>query len=202
MGEESILGGLAVAPFFADPVQRRDYYAWNYYLPDIKFSLFAVGAGGAYINVIYLPFVPRHTHTFTGIAFKNTATTNTGTKIRLGIYSSAANGFPGAKLLDAGEVTLDNTAALREIAISQELTRGTLYWLAMLSDSVINMLLCNPIEAPVSGVLGLSAAMATGAASRGHSVPSEAMAYASGLPATATPGGAHYESIPLIFLKG
>lgn len=53
----------------------------------------------------------------------------TGAICRLGIYSDSS-GYPGALLLDAGTVAAETTG-VKSITISQALTAGTRYWLAI-----------------------------------------------------------------------
>jgi len=53
-------------------------------------------------------------------------------KCRLGIYRDAGSCYPGALLLDAGEVDV-SAGGTREVAITLELDAG-MYWLACISD--------------------------------------------------------------------
>ena len=120
-------------PFFNEPISPSDYIAGRYYEP----SLNSVGVSTATMaqDVLYFtPFVPFLDHTFDRIAAYNGGTGDTGEKFRLGIYEST-NGRPVDLLLDAGEITLDGSAALRAITISQALVKDNLYFLAYVGDS-------------------------------------------------------------------
>ena len=55
-------------------------------------------------------------------------TAGAGSTVRLGIYASAANGYPGALLLDAGTID-SSTTGLKEITMSLAVRAGR-YWLA------------------------------------------------------------------------
>jgi hypothetical protein len=86
---------------------------------------------GFVANRIYAsPFVVASSVTATRIAI-NCEVATTGSLVRLGIYSSAAGSdTPSARLLDAGTVAT-NTTGWKAITISQALTAGT-YWLVAL----------------------------------------------------------------------
>lgn len=62
----------------------------------------------------------------------NVTGSDSGNECRLGIYNDS-NGLPGSLLLDAGNVSVGSTG-LKEITISQELTKGW-YWLVFQCDS-------------------------------------------------------------------
>lgn len=53
---------------------------------------------------------------------------------RLGIYAMGTDGWPGALILDAGTVAT-NTGGAKEITISQALSGGTWYYLAMVANA-------------------------------------------------------------------
>lgn len=53
-----------------------------------------------------------------------------GSVVRLGIYNDD-DGIPGTLLLDAGTVSGETPAGYREITVSQALSKGTLYWIAV-----------------------------------------------------------------------
>ena len=55
-----------------------------------------------------------------------------GKFIRLGIYNTGANLYPGSLLLDAATISV-GTGGIKAININQALTKG-LYWLAFVSD--------------------------------------------------------------------
>jgi hypothetical protein len=83
------------------------------------------------------------------------STLSTG-NARLGIYSDNGNIYPGARLLDAGEISVISTGA-KILTINQALAAGTLYWLVILcaATPAIN---CFPVAAVIN-VLGTSNAL-------------------------------------------
>lgn len=82
-------------------------------------------------NTLYaIPFAVGDTATFVRIAIDVT-TADATRSARLGIYGWS-NGLPGARLLDAGVVSVASTG-IKEIAISQALSAG-MYALALVSD--------------------------------------------------------------------
>lgn len=118
-----------------------DYTTSDYY-PDHGVVDCAARAGASITaNILYLfPFVPAFTHTFNRIAIENNSSVN-GHSFRLGIYSSSGRKPSGAALLDAGAITVAdvNTNTVREKTISQSLTAGTMYWLAVVGDSASSL---------------------------------------------------------------
>lgn len=85
------------------------------------------------------------------------STLSTG-NARLGIYSDDGNIYPGARLLDAGEISVTSTGA-KKIAINQALEAGALYWLVILCAATPSIY-CIPV-AGVINVLGTSNALGT-----------------------------------------
>lgn len=59
---------------------------------------------------------------------------DTGSKLRLGIYADNGSYYPGALILDAGQL-LGDSATVQELTISQALAAGT-YWIGAVSQSV------------------------------------------------------------------
>jgi hypothetical protein len=86
-----------------------------------------------------------------------------GSKVRLGIYADDGTGYPGALVLDAGQIAGDS-ATVQEIAINQQLVSG-LYWVgaavqsATTTQPTINCVAASPIV--VSMISGTSAPTAT-----------------------------------------
>lgn len=77
-----------------------------------------------------IPFYVPVTQTFDRIAVAVTVAGAAGTRVRLGLYADTGEVYPGALVLDAGEVTVD-VLGERFLAISLTLTAG-LYWTANL----------------------------------------------------------------------
>ncbi len=61
-----------------------------------------------------------------------------GAKARVGIYANGTNLYPGAVLLDAGEVDC-TVIGVKELVIDQQLTRG-IWWLAVLANDTIEFI--------------------------------------------------------------
>jgi len=61
-----------------------------------------------------------------------------GKKARIGIYQNGTNCYPGALLLDAGEIAVDSTG-VKAVTINQALPKG-LYWMAFISDGTPEMI--------------------------------------------------------------
>ena len=126
-------GGGSAPPFFNDAIRSSSYIGGKYYPPSVNFDSFDTQRLVP-DTVQYLPFVPIETYTFVGITVSNTDTGDSGDNIRLGIYADNGDATPGYSVLRDGLVTLDASIANRTASISQELTRGVLYWLAVLSN--------------------------------------------------------------------
>lgn len=89
------------------------------------------GATSLFTTFRAFPFLSHRGGTLDRIGCRVT-TAATGGRARLGIYknTSDTNLYPGALLIDAGEITTDTTGA-KTLAISQALDANTLYWLAI-----------------------------------------------------------------------
>jgi hypothetical protein len=83
-------------------------------------------------NSLYAyPFVVPESQTFDRIAIK--VQTLSAGNVRLGIYSDNGTVYPGALLVDAGEVDVGATG-VKSLTINQTLTAG-LYWLVLVGNS-------------------------------------------------------------------
>jgi hypothetical protein len=91
------------------------------------------GAFAAVDTLVHVPFYAIEGETFDRIGI-NVTTLQASGLARLGIYESAADGTPGALVLDAGTVDCSTTGA-KEITISQALTADTWYWLAIVLNN-------------------------------------------------------------------
>lgn len=92
--------------------------------------------------------------TFDRIAIEVTTGTGVpGTKARLGIYADNGAGYPGALVLDAGEIDTQ-VAAIKTIVIAQQLDKG-LYWLVVTADTDCTFRTLSPTagHASINGVL-------------------------------------------------
>ena len=86
--------------------------------------------GFLYLSAWDLP----NTVTLTRLGIDVSAAGDAGSKIRLGIYADTGAGYPGALVLDAGQL-LGDSATMQELTISQTLSAGT-YWIGAVGQSI------------------------------------------------------------------
>ena len=143
-------------------------------------------------NTLYvIPYAVGDTATFVRIGIDVT-TADAGKNARLGIYAWS-NGVPGARILDAGTVSVGSTG-VKEIVINQALNAG-MYGLALVSDGAPTVR-ANSV-APV-------ATFAIGTATPGVAdyLMSRAFTYGSLPDPWGTPGyGAGSVEIPIILMR-
>lgn len=121
-------GGGGIPPFFNEGVENDSYLAGKYYLPSVAISGLVALSSYTTGSIVFVPFVPKKTHTFDRIAFRTNTASGT---VRLGIAESdATDKNPGDLLIDGGTVTL-SAPGVYEVTISQALTVGVKYWLAV-----------------------------------------------------------------------
>ncbi len=82
-----------------------------------------------------VPWLVPNAVTISKIGAEITSAGDAGSKLRIGIYSDTGTGYPGALLLDAGQIAGDS-ATVQEISISQLLPAG-LYWVGAVVQSVV-----------------------------------------------------------------
>jgi len=127
-------------------------------------------------TVYYTPWRCPQSVTIDRIAIE--ISTGAAGNARIGIYNSLSSDYPGTLLLDAG--TVDTTAAaVKELTISQALTGGVLYWLALHPSA-------GPQARGAAGGGILTMTRADTVSGFGMARIYESYAYASGLPTTAT----------------
>lgn len=144
------------------------------------------------------PFYVPKTMRFDRIAIRVTTAGGAGAVARLGIYADNGNCYPGARILDAGEMSMEGTPPfIREATIDVTLRGGKLYWLVVLTGGATGTAVTAIPNTSVISVEGFDATL-TGTPSLGYAV---AQTYGS-LPAT-YPGGATgwTLNIPAIFLR-
>ncbi len=93
------------------------------------------------------PILVARDMTLDRLAIKVITAGAAGTKARLGIYANGTNLYPGALVLDAGEVAVDTTG-IKTIAINQALTKG-LHWMAYVSDGTPTLILASRFPTPL-----------------------------------------------------
>lgn len=91
----------------------------------------AANGTGAYANgeLLAIPFFLIEDATFDRIGLGVTSAGQAGSTIGIGIYADDGDGFPGARVLDAGTVPGDGATGIKQITISHAL-EADLYWLA------------------------------------------------------------------------
>lgn len=108
---------------FAGPIlMSGTYAAWSG-----NPTTMAVGISAAASGTFWTPFPISRSVTVDRIGVHVTTDGGPSSTLRMGIYSAAAGGGPGALVLDAGTVSCNGTG-FKEITVSQALTPG-LVWL-------------------------------------------------------------------------
>lgn len=115
-------GGSATPSDFQPAIVTNKYY-------NSKLISGFNGASPVAGQLVAYPIWFSHTETWTRIGTELFVGSGSATeKMRLGIYADSG-GYPGALVLDAGEIALQ-TSGEKELTISQSLTANTVYWLA------------------------------------------------------------------------
>lgn len=119
-GDDSRFGG---GGGYAGPVlMSGTYAAWSGNPTTVN-----VGISAAFSGMFWTPFPISRAVTIDRIGVYVTGDGGASSLLRLGIYSQAATGGPGALLLDAGTVSCNGTG-FKEITVSQALSAG-MVWL-------------------------------------------------------------------------
>lgn len=147
-GQSTVKERLGVLAQMALTGGRRSYVTGRYYGENNGNGLttFALTANRLY----FAPFFCIATTTFDRlVVYVSTAVA--ATNLRLGIFNSGSDGFPGTRLLDAGTVA-SATTGTKEITISQSLTADTVYWLGVVSDGAPSIRVRSNSESPSLGI--------------------------------------------------
>lgn len=120
------------------------------YFPPFPFRQTAATAYSA--NVLYaVPFVACiRDITIDRIAIFVTVADAVNPNVRLGIYNDGTNLYPGT-LLNAGGVVDVSSTGVKAVTIDQALTKGSLYWLALLADGTPTIQYCSAAF-PITGM--------------------------------------------------
>lgn len=171
---------------FAGPVLRSGRYYFGH--------MTGGNTGGATFDTtrpVFGLFIARRAVTLDRIGISVT-TAAASTVARLGIYRDDGTGFPGALLLDAGEVDVSTTGG-KEIIISQAITPGA-YWLTMMTNGSTVTIESMP-QGSQNGWFGYGTLTANGAGSFSYEagpqtygpLAANASAYSPGISNKATP---------------
>ena len=96
--------------------------------------------------VVFVPFVPRHTHTFTGLGWYHNSGAQGSQNLRLGVYGSVKGKPSGNALVDTGSIATTAAAAFRSATgLSVTLIGGQMYYLAGISDASLTGLAWSPV---------------------------------------------------------
>ena len=159
----------------------KKYKTGKYYIAPSSVVATDSGLAVTLDRVYYLPFPVGESLAIDRIACSVTTLGSAGAVVRLGIYSDT-DGIPDARVLDAGTVDA-TTTGFKEITISQSLTAGSLYWMAICSqvavaslrvvgvgagaewvgqDLATDLRTCNYMQAGVTGAFPANATPVTG----------------------------------------
>jgi len=127
------LPGASIPPFFNAPGKQVPYVTGHYY-PPVSFIPDPYTGGMGAGRLSFVPFIPKETYTFKGIASWQDDAGDSGGLIRMGIYTSDSDGAPDSLIVDGGEIVLPASTGLRISVISEELIKNTLYYLTIGSD--------------------------------------------------------------------
>ncbi len=112
-------------------------------------SISAIGSLRAF------PFYVPKTIKVDRIAMKVTTAASAGGVARMGIYADDGTCFPGARVVDGGEVAVDSTG-VKESTIDVTLRGGKLYWLVVICGVATGTKVQGiPIGSVMGGVLGI-----------------------------------------------
>lgn len=142
-------------------------------------------------------FVPNPI-TIDRIGAEITVVGDSGCKLRLGIYSDNGFAFPGARLLDAGQIAGDS-ATVQDLTVSQAIPAG-LYWVGGVVQSVTTtqptVRITNSVTLPIP-IVGSNSTPAAGTTVVGYSQTSVTGA----LPSNFTTSIATSGSVPRVHVR-
>lgn len=105
------------------------------------------------------PFYVPKAMAFDRIAIRVTTAGGAGAVARIGIYADNGGCYPGAKILDAGEMSMEGSAPfIREATISVTLKPG-LYWLCVITGGATGTQVQAIPLASAVGILGIDATL-------------------------------------------
>ena len=110
-------------------------------------------------RLYYIPIYFPRAESWAGIKIYNGGSGDNGETIRVGVYEESASGGPGTLLDDCGEITLNNTFAVRTAASSFTVEEGWYYFAIHHNSACTMYALCN--RQRVSNV-GYAGAMSSG----------------------------------------
>ena len=111
----------------------REVFRTGEYMLPLILSFYSLSQTTMTANKLYaVPFLAARDMTVDRIA-TYVAGIDAGKNARLGIYENGTNLYPGALLLDAGEINVGTGTGAKVITISQSLVKN-IYWLAIVSD--------------------------------------------------------------------
>lgn len=146
-----------------------------------------------------VPWILSRTARFTQIGAEVTIVGEAGSKVRLGIYADTGNSYPGALVVDAGQIAGDS-ATVQELAIDVTLAAGV-YWVGGVVQSAPTtqptVRTCSTSWSPPVALPSSTSAPAGNSTGIGVSLS----AVTAALPATFTAGSVSNPTILRVFLK-
>ncbi len=132
-------------------------------------------------QVYYTPVYLHSDVSLDAIVFENTGTSDSGRKVRVGIYSNQG-GAPGALVVAAGEITIGASGAMNQGSIATTpLARGW-YWFATLTDGSVTA----RVSTAANGLEATWGLQGAASASTGLALVNYASLTYGALPSTAT----------------
>lgn len=167
----------------------------RYYNPAIVVVPSGTGVPGGG-TTYYIPYIQTETRSMAAISVS--VTTGAAGNVRLGLYTNN-DGLPAALIATAGTASTAATG-IKDIAYTTLIPTG-FYWLAFQHDAAATFRMTNwqGVAPPFGNTFGVGTDFTSANTTAFYT---EAVAYAAGLPATATPtAGFLGTSVPVIFVK-
>lgn len=182
--------------------EKGDFSIWRFRKNGNYFSSFLTGCTLSTQSISSInslrafPFYVPKTMKFDRIAMKVTTAASAGGVARMGIYADNGNCYPGAKILDSGEVATDSTG-VKEVNIDVTLRGGKLYWLVVITGTATGTTVAAIPLASALGILGTDSTL-SGTTLLGYAATQTYGA----LPATYPAGATDWAlPVPLIALR-
>lgn len=137
--------------FIKGATYNRRYTAMNQAV-----ALGTAGVGATANALRVLPFIPPMDITADRICC-NCTTLYSGGKIRLGIFADNGSLYPGALLVDSGDIACD-AAGFKDVTISQALVGGALYWIGYVVNGITTLAFSKIAAGTTPSIMGVSAA--------------------------------------------
>lgn len=108
------------------------------YVDQATTGLAATTLAGAANRIELYPYIPQVSHSINRISCYVT-TGVASAQVKLVIYASDANGWPGALLYESSPIAAATSSAIAEATMSQSFTAGTIYWVGVRHSSTATL---------------------------------------------------------------